>query len=111
MEASYRNVGVRLIRSKGVHISEAEVAGAVLAVGCGFLESDDGEGRVDVADVVPRHISFACLRGAAPLCGQSVHQGLGDHQMSGLVGVDRFWAEGVGVAVLELPLEDVVQAH
>ena len=52
-EASYRNVGVRLTRSKGVHISEAEVAGAVFAVGGGFLASDDGEGRVDVADVSP----------------------------------------------------------
>ena len=51
-EASYGNVGVRLIRSKGVHIGEAEVAGAVFAVGGGFLASDDGEGRVDVADVV-----------------------------------------------------------
>ena len=51
-EASYKNVGVRLIRSKSVHISEAEVAGAVLAVGGGFLAFDDGEGRVDVADVV-----------------------------------------------------------
>ena len=46
-----------------------------------------------------------------PLRGQSVHQGLGDYQMSGLVGVDRFGTEGVGVAVLELPLEDVLQAH
>ena len=48
---------------------------------------------------------------AAPLRGQSVHQGLGDHQMSDLIGVDRFWTEGVGVAVLELPLENVLQAH
>ena len=45
------------------------------------------------------------------LRGQSVHQGLGDYQMSGLVGMDRFWTEGIGVAVLELPLEDIVQAH
>ena len=51
-EASYRNFGVRLTRSKSVHISEAEVAGAVIAVDGGFLASDDGEGRVDVADVV-----------------------------------------------------------
>ena len=51
-KASCRDFGVRLTRSKGVHIGEAEVTGAVLAVGCGFLASDDGEGRVDVADVV-----------------------------------------------------------
>ena len=41
-----------MTRSKGVHIGEAEVAGAVFAVGSDFLASDDGEGRVDVEDVV-----------------------------------------------------------
>ena len=46
-----------------------------------------------------------------PLSAQSVHQGLGDYQMSGLVGVDRFWTEGVSVAVLKLLLKNVLQAH
>ena len=36
---------------------------------------------------------------SSPLRSQGIHQGLGDDQMSGLVGVDWVGAEGIGVAV------------
>ena len=41
-----------MVGGEGVEVGEAEVAGAVGAVGGAFLALDDGEGGVDVADGV-----------------------------------------------------------
>ena len=43
---------IGLAGGEGVHVGEAEIAGAVGAVGGEFLAFDDGEGGVDVAHVV-----------------------------------------------------------